>query len=429
MVTNVNFPAIPAPDTSPEGLYASTVALKNAVEMLTSQTGSSTGLASASQNDLAALQTQVNSVQTANTWTNKRNPKIGAYTVTAIDDDTTLALGGSAFYTVTLGPASSYDPAFVITILNEDTARAKTVAPDSVTSFLLYPGQSVQIFNQNSKWYVLGRSRWKVTAAKTINVDFGAGNDANDGFATGAGNAKKTVQAAFYQIANEFDYFSSVSSTPLVTILMAANDTQGVHFGPEGLVGAVAGGSITLDGGGHSISCAADTDAAMHMFFGAVLYIQNLTIIPGTSNGGLLLEKGAKAFLKASNVFGASPGGAGGGAQVVIMDSGALEVDANYGISGSAGIHMWCHHNGTLRIPAAVTISITANIAFVWFTIAQTGGVADFTNATISLGAFTVTGKRWEADNLGLVVSNTGAPNTFFPGNANGTTSGGGQGV
>jgi hypothetical protein len=40
-----------------------------------------------------------------------------------------------------------------------------------------------------------------------------------------------------------------------------------------------------------------------------------------------------------------------------------------------------------------------------------------------------VTGKRWEADNLGLVVSATGTPNTFFPGNSNGSTSGGGQGV
>lgn len=61
----VSYPAIPAPDTTLEGLHASVAALKNAVEMLTAQSGKSTGLKSATQNDLSTLQAQVNFVQTS----------------------------------------------------------------------------------------------------------------------------------------------------------------------------------------------------------------------------------------------------------------------------------------------------------------------------------------------------------------------------
>lgn len=358
-------------------------------------------------------------------------PISAPYVVSSSDNGTTLGLNNNAFFSLTFPDPSGFSGNFNVTVANLDgfaSGRAKTIILTNGDTFFLYPGQSIIVYLQNGAWQTIGRGRFKITNAKTLNVD-SSGSDSNDGFTTGSANAKATVQGAFYQIANDFDYFSSVSNIPLITVLLATNDVTGVHFGPEGLVGAVAGGAITLDGGGHSISNGADTDAAMHMFFGAVLYIQNLTIIPGINNGGLILEKGAKAFLKTGNTFGPSASGAGGGAQIVIMDSGALEVDTNYSISGGAGIHMWCHHNGTLRIPAAMTITFTANAAFTWFTIAQAGGVSDFTNATINLNTFTVTGKRWEADNLGLVVSNTGLPDTYFPGTVNGTTSGGGQGV
>jgi hypothetical protein len=61
----VSYPAIPPPDTTPEGLHASVAALKNAVEMLTSQTGGSTGLGAASHSSLSAIQAQLNRVQTS----------------------------------------------------------------------------------------------------------------------------------------------------------------------------------------------------------------------------------------------------------------------------------------------------------------------------------------------------------------------------
>jgi hypothetical protein len=54
---------------------------------------------------------------------------------------------------------------------------------------------------------------------------------------------------------------------------------------------------------------------------------------------------------------------------------------------------------------------------------------ANFSGSSFSLGAFTITGQRWTVSLNAVIISATGAPNTFFPGNANGNAATGGQGV
>lgn len=385
-----------------------------------------TGLRYAFGFDVAALQTSLDPLYIGvnDALTNGRLAKTANYTVGNNDKGATIALGGSAFYTLTFNAAGAYDANFSILVVNEDTARAKTVAINGFNPFFLYPRQSILVFNQNGAWQVLGRSRWKIALNTTIYCNQSTGNDANDGLAVGS--PKASVQAALYQITNDFDYLSGIGTTPVVTVLMGANDTTGVHFGPQGLVGGVSGGDITIDGGGFSISCAADTDDAFHLFFGAIVYLKNITIIPGTSHGGLSLERGAKAFIFAGCTFGPSAAGSSGGAQIALSDGGSLEIDASYTISGSAGFHIWAHHGSVVRIPSAIAISFSADASFVYFALAQKNSTLDFcTGSTVNLNAHTVSGTKYVAQDCSTITSGSGVPSTWFPGNIVGTQSNG----
>jgi hypothetical protein len=347
--------------------------------------------------------------------------KTGPYTVANADKSKIIELDGATFYTLTLSAASGYDADFIITVANTDTTRAKTIAPAGLTSFLLFPGQSCIVFNASGTWMILGPGRWKPPPNLTLNVNSSVGNDANDGLATGSGNALATAQAALDMIANSFDFSCSPSFTTTITVLLGANDTTGLHWGPHDLVGSISGGGITLDGGGFSMS--ATGDAAIHLFFGAVMYIQNITLNNNAGAAALTLEHCSKAFIKSGVTF----AGGAAGSHMQVMSNSSLEIDNNYSFNGNAGAHILAQDGGLVRCFATATA--TANATFTWTVIASNGAIIDFTNGAFSIGAFTITARRWEADNLGLVVSATGAPNTFFPGSSNGTTSGGGQGV
>lgn len=350
------------------------------------------------------------------------------YTVQNSDKGKTLALGGATFNTITLGAAAGYISTFMVVLSNTDT-RAKKIVLTGGDTFRLWPGQSVLLVNVNNVWQAIGRSRYKLpTGVTTIYVNSIVGDDNSDGLSPGAAtgghpNAMATVQAAFYRAANEFDWqaYPGISS---VVVTMGANDTTGLHWGPQGLVGGISGNNLVLDGGGNVISCV--TDSAIHLFFGAMLYIQNLIMTNSANHGALQMEHGAKCIMKAGNGF----AGGGAGSHIGVDSNSSLEIDNDYFTSGNAGYLAIASNGGLIRFAVPGTnISMGSDATYTTAVIAIGGGICDFQNATFVLNGHTIIGKRWEADNLGLVVSGTGAPNTFFPGNANGTTSGGGQGV
>jgi hypothetical protein len=199
-------------------------------------------------------------------WSNTRLAKTAAYPVVNADKGKTIALGGAAFYTLTINAASGYDANFSIVIDNEDTARAKTIAINGLANFFLYPGQCILVFNQNNVWQVLGRSRWKAPAgALSVFTDFTNGNDANDGLAAGAGNAKKTVQGALGDVLNDFDFNGTPTGQSQVSIQMAAQttDTTGVHYSPHDTVGGNGGAAITIQGATLAVTGAANNGGGL----------------------------------------------------------------------------------------------------------------------------------------------------------------------
>lgn len=99
-----------------------------------------------------------------------RNVQTAAYALTNGDKGTAIALGGSAFYTLTIGAATGFDSNFSCTVLNEDAGRAKWISLSGGTSFYLWPQQSFILYRSNTKWRTIGApAQWQLTSALTIN--------------------------------------------------------------------------------------------------------------------------------------------------------------------------------------------------------------------------------------------------------------------
>lgn len=133
--------------------------------------------------------------------------KTTAYTLVNADRGKTIALGGSASYALTVGAVGGFDATFRTTIKNTDSARAKSMAINGITTFWLWPGQSIDLYIAGGAWQVDGApARWATqNAGVTFYVNHSVGSNSNDGLAAGAGNALATIQEAIYRIERYID--------------------------------------------------------------------------------------------------------------------------------------------------------------------------------------------------------------------------------
>lgn len=169
-------------------------------------------------------------------WNNTRNAKTGTYTVVNADKLTTLALGGSAYYTVTFSAASTYDANFAVVLTNEDstvsggnhTGRGKKIAINGYPSFILWPGQTMILMNQNNVWRFEYPGRWRVQGQPTIYVDHANGNDTNDGLVTGTG-AFATIQAAVIAYESWFDFNNFGPTIQVANETFTENNVSHTH--------------------------------------------------------------------------------------------------------------------------------------------------------------------------------------------------------
>lgn len=158
--------------------------------------------------------------------TNARSAYTGTASMQTTDCGKTVALGGSAFYTFTVGAASGFSATCQVLIVNEDsicpsggaaTCREKTVAINGYPSFPLYPGGTFLLVNQNNVWQFQQPGMWPLQALQTWYVCHSAGaqsyfsggtsgagtvpSDANDGLSINAPFA--TIQGALNTIRSQ----------------------------------------------------------------------------------------------------------------------------------------------------------------------------------------------------------------------------------
>jgi hypothetical protein len=133
---------------------------------------------------------------------NTRSAYTSVNSMATTDCGKTVALGGSAFYTFTVGAASGFNAACQTVIVNEDavcpslgaaTCRGKALAINGYTAFILWPGQKFTLVNQNNVWQFDQPGRWVVQASIQMNVNHASGANpfaatpATDCLGSGAG--------------------------------------------------------------------------------------------------------------------------------------------------------------------------------------------------------------------------------------------------
>jgi hypothetical protein len=335
------------------------------------------------------------------TWSNTRLAKTANYTATNADKGVTLALGGNSFFTVTLNAASGYDANFAITILNEDAGRGKRISPNGLTSFILWPKQTVVIFNQNSAWKLdPDQQRWKTDSAPTFHVHPTLGSDTNDGLAAGSGGAMQTIQAAFNVIRNLMDYapggvviqLADGTYTAGVNIT-APPHTNTTHCTIQGNAGTPANVHVNVTG------------TAFNVEDWAGVSIQHLKIT-ATVN---CISSRQYSILDFTNIdFGACSD-----AHIVALDNSVISATGGYAITGDAPVHVRATTHGLVNL--GVTVTIASARAFTVFAAATSLGIIAGTTTFTGAGVAGTTGQRFATTN-GFID-----PSTTYPGNTAGT--------
>lgn len=345
--------------------------------------GNNTG-SSATPADLTVAQT----VALLGVWGNIRLSKTAAYAVANADKGSTIALGGSAFYTLTFNAATGYDANFMVMVINEDTGRGKTIACNGLSNFILWPGQSCFIYNQNNVWKVNPSfQRWKLPSAITLYVDT-AGSNSNDGLATGAGGAFLTIGAAVNTVYQQFDC-QSVGVTISVTAGQTFNEQVfmgGQLTGVNVLTIQGNGGNFTWTNSGLCLDLGDNAEVVLN----GINWAGNTANAAGT--GHIYGHNNAIFDLTGSHTF----TGHGANDCAIFMDGASImSVSNGFTISGTFGdvVHFDAggkgSFSGTIGPSSAPTVTRLFNLQYCAVAII---GTAPTNSGYTSLGASRVDG-------------------------------------
>lgn len=357
---------------------------------------------------------------------NTLSSKTANYTLVTGDCGSTITLGGSAFYTLTVNAASGYSATCSITIANIDTGRGKLMSINGVTfpmGGILWPGQTFTLKNESNVWTLFNvPQRWKVTSAITITVNTAVGNDLNDGLAAGSGNAMATLQAAANRVCAHFD----LTAQPSIQLTTAQTHPSFVEcaYVSGGLAAGVtsprivgdatatatctaASNNFTIDGAG-SIAVTGVGVTTPWIFQGVK--------IQSTGNMAVEADFGSKIYLK--NIrYGPSNFGAASFYQSLI------EYIGGFCVSGNIAGALWSAQTTSLILiqpgnhiditGAATTINIFAQ--------SKLSGNIQAQSITFDNAANCTTGTKFTVDSGGGVDTNGGGA-AYFPCPTAGTT-------
>jgi hypothetical protein len=397
------------------GLYTSGSATLARTTVIASSTGSKVNFTAAPQVALVELAADIGVL------TNVRLAKTANYTFVNADKGVTIALGGSAYFTLTGNAASGYDANFVITVVNEDTARAKLISLNGLTSFRLWPGQTARIFNQNSAWLYDKPNRWKLPSAVTIFVDPSSGADSAttvDGMASGAA-AYATVDFAYGQVQTEWDLNGQV----VTCSLPAATITRTTAYSPTGpLVGQTSANQFDIHGQGTSstiLSTSTNGAYFVECFNGARVQVSNMQLLNTGVGGGALLVAEGQIWFKDIwfDIRSNSALDVAGPTSSIVYQGG------NWTIIGGHTINIFAvsEDHGIIYLGGSPGLTISGSPAWTTaFVQGDLGGMIEGTGFTIAL-AGSPTGPRYNVGSMGIVFTGGSGGANFYPGNSVGT--------
>ncbi len=339
-----------------------------------------------------------------------------------------LILAGSGDYTITIPTPVGLAADFAVQIFNTAASQAAPlIAPFGITSFRLYPQQTVTIrSNGGTAWIVSPQAQRYLNetgAAVQIYVDSSLGSDSNSGLASGA-RALATVQAGV-NLAFSFD-----NNTQTPQINLALGQTYSVGAGVS-IVYALTGSAQVLLVGQTGVSnpnVVISCNSGGNCFFlrePATATLQGMQFTT-TGNGSVAVSVSqfATCDVEGGFSFGNFPLGGhmaigGAGAQ------GSLNVLSNYQINSNAPTHITATANSYVNY-GSFGVTIPSPLTFTTFLVANTGAFVNSGGVPMTYsgaGLAGTTGKLYSVT-LNANLSLSGAT---FPGNVGGTTGTGGN--
>jgi hypothetical protein len=312
------------------------------------------------------------------------------YTIQTIDCGKTVALGtGSTGYlTVTLPAAAGFSEGCTVNIKNGDTypgGRAKALSgfpADFAWPTVLWPTQAGAVQIINGGWATLRVPvRWSPSTQVFFNIDPVNGNDANDGLATGAGNALQHVAQCFALNSTVLNPFIQGANCKLVNGTYSENATC---FNSNGTSVAVTGDAGTPTNVNWTGTLAARD--------GCIMSVTGLSF---SSSGGPDLECTQSSTIDVGNVAFA------GGSVGFQADAGCvMNINGTVTLNGNILYPFTAYDTGFLKVVGA-TITIPSAISVNIFVYLR-GGRALFNATTIGgSGAGSVTGAPWNVSGCG----------------------------
>lgn len=336
----------------------------------------------------------------------------------------TAALGGSSFYTFTVGAASGFTANCSIVVANIDTGRGKKMTINGVTfpnGNILWPGQSFALRNINNVWtpmYV--QNRWKLPSTAAFFVDVTNGLDTNDGLAAGAGNAFQTIQKSIDTIVSALDL-----NEQAVTVDVAVGNY------PENLWLGNYPGQRSSFGFGQVLIRATNATCAntkINPTSGSGIFatggnppytFQGFQFeSPGNSVYSVQMDSGGFVALK-SVCFGATAAG-----HLLAQFSGSriAMVASTFNVVGGGTIFMDAQHGSDIYFQPGSNVTLTGTPLYaIWARAKDVGRI--LTNQATYTGSADAATQRYSVENNGTI--DTG-DNTSLPGGVDGKVYAGG---
>lgn len=253
-------------------------------------------------------------------------------------------------------------------------------------------------------------TREKLTANRTyyIRTD---GSDSNTGLADTSGAAFLTIQKAWNVIVT----LDLAGYTATIQI------ADGTYTGGLGATVGPVGGNVTINGNSGTpanviVSTAGNSISATTR---ATITLTNFEVRSSAASGVVAGAAGAKIICSTGMRYGACAA-----AQTKAEYGGDLQIATAYTIAGAAIYHHQADTSGIITSGGGITVTNSGTNAFTVF--ARASATATIVTASNTYTGGTITGTRYIASS-NAVINTFGGGASYFPGDAAGSTSTGGQ--
>jgi hypothetical protein len=333
-------------------------------------------------------------------WTNTLLTKSANYTVANGDDGDTIVLSAASLFTLTYGAPAGYSSNHVNRVMNPvSSARGVLIAISGFTTFVLYPGQSMFVFNFNGSWAYSDPGRWRPTSNITLYVNSSSGSDtAADGLATGAG-AFATVTHAVTVLYDQIDLTSLTGATISVGAavseqLLWAGTIPGPNF-DVAITGGTYGSPVAWTlAGNPSSSILALNDYCTFTFtgfsFGFTGSGQGLSVLTARQLSTVIFQD-------------CTFGNCIGGAMIGLLDGAYVGLQSHAKFTGNCTVLTQLQNQGMFSAKSCA-IDMTANpsIGIGFYIVGP--AMMDITNSTISGSP---TGQQYNINDNGVLNAGT----------------------